>query len=240
MLTSPILTGPYPVLSPELLASLLHTRKLDVLLATGFNILQYRDKTGNAFHNLAKIIALRNACEKNGVHLVINDDPVLAHATKAHGVHLGADDPDVATARLLLGAHSVIGISCYTCLDTALQAQAQGADYVSFSSPFASPTKKRTPRTTLKKLAEFQQTLRIPMCIIGGVNRHNWYKLYTSGHRFFAFISALETDDPVEFLHQVQPGLSRNHAATPHSHQTGRFPKKITPSRHPVNMDDDG
>ena len=212
LLTSPILAGPYPVLSPELLARLLRTRTLDAWLAADFSILQYRDKSGNAFHNLPRIMALRDACERNGVLLLVNDDPVLAHVTGAHGVHLGAKDPDIATARLMLGTVSIIGISCYKHLDLALQAQAQSADYVSFSSPFASQTKKRTPRTTFKKLAEFRQALRIPMCVIGGVSRHNLHKLRGSGCKLFAFISALETGDPVKSLHLLCSDLPQDHA----------------------------
>ncbi len=212
LLTPPILAGPYPVLSPELLDHLLRTKTLDALLAAGVSILQYRDKSGNAFHNLPRIMALRDACERNGILLLVNDDPVLAYVTGAHGVHLGTKDPDIATARLMLGTLSIIGVSCYKHLDLALQAQAQGADYVSFSSPFASQTKKRTPRTTFKKLVEFRQALRIPMCVIGGVNRHNLHKLRGSGCKLFAFIGALETGDPVKSLHQLCSAPPQDHA----------------------------
>ena len=86
-------------------------------LAGGAGVVQYRDKTSEHDRRLAEAILLNELCAEYGVPLIINDDPQLALACGAAGVHLGSEDADPAMARSLLGPKSIIGVSCYDSLD---------------------------------------------------------------------------------------------------------------------------
>ena len=82
------------------------------------------------------------------------DDVELAHSVVAAGVHLGREDPPLAQARRRLGSQAIVGISCYNQLERALNAAAEGADYVAFGSFYPSATKPAAQRATLELLRE--------------------------------------------------------------------------------------
>src|SRR5438270_4410631 len=99
----------------------------EAALRGGAAVLQYRDKSGDAARRHAQALALARICADHRVPLIINDDIELTAAVGAAGVHLGADDADVAGARARLGAAAVIGVSCYDSLERARQAVLAGA-----------------------------------------------------------------------------------------------------------------
>ena len=117
------------------------TRRVELAIAGGARVIQYRDKSRDLARRRAQAQALSDLCRATGARLIINDDPDLAVAVGADGVHLGRDDGDPAQARHLLGPQAIIGVSCYDCLELGLAAQAAGADYVAFGSFFPSATK---------------------------------------------------------------------------------------------------
>ena len=57
------------------------------LLAAGATWLQYRNKTASDALRQEQAIALQALCAERGVPLIINDDPALAKAVGAAGVH---------------------------------------------------------------------------------------------------------------------------------------------------------
>ncbi|KAG1260838.1 hypothetical protein G6F65_014989 [Rhizopus arrhizus] len=81
------------------------------LLAAGATWLQYRNKTASDALRQEQATALQGLCAAHGVPLIINDDPLLAKAVGAAGVHLGGTDGDIPSARALLGAEAIIGAS---------------------------------------------------------------------------------------------------------------------------------
>ncbi len=118
------------------------------LLAAGATWLQYRNKTADAALRLEQATALQALCAPHGVPLIINDDPALAHAVGAAGVHLGGTDGDIGAARTLLGPDAIIGASCYDQLANAARAVAEGASYVAFGAFFPTTTKVTASRAT--------------------------------------------------------------------------------------------
>lgn len=97
------------------------------LLAAGATWLQYRNKTASDALRREQATALQALCAEHGVPLIVNDDPALAKAVGAAGVHLGGTDGDIPSARALLGAEAIIGASCYDQLANAEKAVAAGA-----------------------------------------------------------------------------------------------------------------
>jgi len=160
-------------------------------LAGGARLVQYRDKSADPARRLEEARSLRRLTRKRGARLIVNDDPELASAVAADGVHLGRDDPDPGRARRLLGPRAVIGVSCYDSLAQARAAVAAGADYVAFGSVYPSPTKPGAVRAPLPLFAAAKDELAVPLCAIGGITAGNAAAVAAAGADLLAVVSAV-------------------------------------------------
>lgn len=160
-------------------------------LQGGARWLQYRNKRADTALRLAQARALRGLCDTHGARLIINDDVDTALAVRADGVHLGGDDLPLEAARERLGAHGVIGISCYGDLARARAAARGGADYAAFGSIHASPTKPGAHRVGTGVLARARAEITLPVVAIGGITLDNAGETVAAGADAIAVISAL-------------------------------------------------
>ena len=160
-------------------------------LLGGARLIQYRDKSHDAARRLTQAQALDELCQRYKVPLIINDDAELAAQVGAAGVHIGQDDPDLATARARLGPKAIIGVSCYDRLDLALAAERAGADYVAFGAFFPSPTKPHEIRPPIALLREARAALTVPIVAIGGITPDNAPLLLNAGADALAVVSAV-------------------------------------------------
>ncbi|MFC5302206.1 thiamine phosphate synthase [Azospira restricta] len=157
----------------------------------GAALLQLRDKTTDAARRLRLATALQALCREHGARFIVNDDLELARAVDADGVHLGADDGDLAAARRALPAGRLLGASCYADLDTARRAVALGADYVAFGAVCPSPTKPQAVRAPLALLSRARAELGVPVCAIGGITLADAPRIVAAGADLLAVISDL-------------------------------------------------
>jgi thiamine-phosphate pyrophosphorylase len=181
--------GLYAV-TPDLADTELLIAKVEMALAAGARLLQYRNKSVNDDVRRAQAEALRDLCRRHSATLIVNDDVELAYALDADGVHVGAEDADIAIARARLGRGKIIGASCYDNLQRARAAAAQGADYVAFGSFFASSIKPGAVRAPLSLLPA-ARALGLPVIAIGGITLDNAGNLIAAGADAVAVISAL-------------------------------------------------
>lgn len=147
--------------------------KVERAILGGVCVFQLREKnkTREEIVEIAKKV--KRICSVYNAVFIINDDPYIAKEVDADGVHLGKEDFDIKTARKILGSKRIIGVSCYDSFDRAEEAQKNGADYVSFSSPFKSPTKPYKPLTPWDVIEKAVENLKIPVYVIGGINKDN-------------------------------------------------------------------
>lgn len=158
--------------------------------------LQYRNKAADAALRREQAAALRRACLRAGVPLIVNDDAQLARAIGADGVHLGEDDGRVADARALLGDEAIVGASCYDDLERAARMAAAGADYLAFGAFFPTASKRTTRRAT-PGLLRAAGGLGLPRVAIGGINADNAAALAAAGADLVAVIgSVFDAPDP--------------------------------------------
>lgn len=160
-------------------------------LDAGAKVVQYRDKSSDTEKRQHEAMHLQALCHRYEVPLIINDDISLAKQINANGVHLGADDGDIASAREHLGDKALIGVSCYNTLALALSAQQQGADYVAFGRFYPSQTKPQTVQADLPLLLEAKQQLQLPIVAIGGIKASNALPLLNAGADLLAVINAV-------------------------------------------------
>jgi len=157
-------------------------------LEGGTRLLQYRNKSATPAQRLAEARALMMLAARYGAQLIINDDLALALEVKAHGLHLGREDGELAAARASFPG--LLGASCYDRLDLAQRAAAAGADYVAFGSVFPSQTKPGAIRAPLDLFAA-ARPLGLPMVAIGGITLANAPQLVSAGAGCLAVISSL-------------------------------------------------
>ncbi|MBE0505680.1 MAG: thiamine phosphate synthase [Marinospirillum sp.] len=163
------LSGVYAITDPLLLPDDTQMlERVEAALRGGLSVLQYRDKTADASKALRQARLLSDLCKSYDCLFIINDDPELARACEASGVHLGQGDASLQHARELLGNHFLIGRTCHNSLQLAEQAVQQGADYLAFGRCYPSKTKPDAPAAPLSIFLHTRH-LQIPCVAIGGI-----------------------------------------------------------------------
>lgn len=192
MTAAPSLRGLYAITSEAIVAD--QTRLLaaaSAALRGGAVLLQYRDKWNHRVVRLRLARHLAALCREAGARLIVNDDATLAAECAAHGVHLGADDGDIAAARALLGGGALIGATCGNSLERAQLAVRAGANYVAFGRFFPSRTKPQAPPAELATLRGAHEHLAVPICAIGGATPDNAPQLIEAGADLIAAIDGV-------------------------------------------------
>jgi thiamine-phosphate pyrophosphorylase len=179
---------------------------VEAYIAGGASIVQYRSKVTDTKLKIVQSTALRDLCHQHGVPFIINDYVNLCQTVDADGVHIGRTDGSLEEIRARLGPDKILGVSCYTSLSHALEAQNKGADYVAFGACFPSETKPNAPRAELDLFTKARQTLQISSVGIGGITLENAPMLIDAGAHAIAVIGALsKSSDPrasaKEFTH---------------------------------------
>ena len=160
-------------------------------VAGGVSVVQLREKDVGTREFLEQAFVLRQAASELGIPLIINDRVDIALACRADGVHLGQEDMHCALARRIVGKDMIIGVSVSTA-DEAMEAEADGADYLGVGPLFATPTKADAlPPTGLGVLRTIRQAVRIPMVGIGGITYTNAGDVIRAGADGVAVVSAI-------------------------------------------------
>ncbi len=159
-------------------------------LEGGVDAIQLRLKAASAreLFPLAKII--REIAARVGAALYVNDRADVALAAGAAGVHLAGHSLPVAAARAVLKPPFHIGVSCHSVAD-AIQAEAEGADYVYLGAIFPSPSKPEAAPLGLDELNRARREIRIPVIAIGGITAENVGAVLSAGADGVAVISAI-------------------------------------------------
>lgn len=198
-----MIRGLYAITDSALMPPKRFASMLRLALEGGARVIQYRDKSQHhelRWQQATKVVEL---CRQYNAVSIINDDVELAKVVAADGVHVGRDDESLAFARAELGSGKLIGVSCYSDLDSAAKAVADGADYVAFGSIFASPTKPQAPQAGLQVLQQAQKMFAVPVVAIGGIGLHNIADVIEAGADSAAVISAVFGADDVQQATQL-------------------------------------
>ena len=166
-------------------------RKVGLALRGGASALQYRNKTAGPALRLEQGRALAALCRAAGAAFIVNDNLALALELAADGVHLGADDGELAEARQRLGPNKLLGASCYDRMELAEAAAQAGVDYLAFGSVFSSGTKPGAVRAPLAIFAEARRSFALPLVAIGGITLQNALQVFAAGADAVAVISAV-------------------------------------------------
>lgn len=159
-------------------------------LEAGVDIFQYRNKIKTDAEVKDICIALQNLCREYGVTFIIDDRPHLAAEIGADGLHIGKHDMPIAEARKIF-PKGVIGVSCYASVRNAIEAEAEGADYVAFGSFFPSPTKPKSGIAPMSVITRAKEAVKVPVCVIGGINAENVHELVKEKPDMISVVSGI-------------------------------------------------
>jgi thiamine-phosphate pyrophosphorylase len=165
------------------------------LLSGGPSVLQLRAKQAGARAMLRGARRLLPLCREHRVPFCVNDRLDVALAAGADAVHLGQDDLPLADAlriRSELGRPDlVVGFSTHS-RQQAVDAAAEGADYIGFGPIFATTSKLNPdPVVGLPALAEVCGAVPVPVVAIGGIALSNVPEVAHAGASAVALISAI-------------------------------------------------
>lgn len=147
-------------------------RRVEEALEGGATILQLREKNKSTREYIALAEKVHTLTKKYNIPLIIDDRVDVALAVDAEGVHVGAEDMPVATARKLLGDDKIVGATAKT-VPWAKDVYEQGADYLGVGAIYPTTTKVKTVLTSTETLADICKVVPIPVNAIGGLNKNN-------------------------------------------------------------------
>lgn len=147
-------------------------RRVEEALKGGVTLLQLREKEKSTKEYIALAEKVHAIAKRYHVPLIIDDRVDVALAMDAEGVHVGASDMPVATARKLMGDDKIVGATAKT-VPWAEEACSQGADYLGVGAIYPTTTKVKTVLTSTDTLRDICHAVPIPANAIGGLNKNN-------------------------------------------------------------------
>jgi thiamine-phosphate pyrophosphorylase len=182
------------LITDRTIAGLTHIQIAQEAIAAGIRIIQLREKHQPKKEIYKEALLLRALTLKHKTTFIINDYVDIALAIDADGVHLGQEDMPIKEARKILGKNKIIGISTHT-LKQAIEAQAEGADYIGFGPIFHTTTKNAGRPKGVNALIEIKRHIKIPVVAIGGITFENVPDVLRAGADAIAMASGILSGD---------------------------------------------
>ncbi len=200
----------YLVTDRRLLRGRSLTDTVERALIGGTTIVQLREKQTEDAEAIELGRKLLKLCNHYNAALIVNDHLDWCKAIGAHGLHIGQQDESPAHIRNLLGPDKILGVSVST-VNEALAAKQDGADYISVSPVYDTPTKTDTPTAAgLDGLRAIRKAVDTPLVGIGGLDLHNSYDAIYAGLDGVSVIRAiLDTPDPADAARDLAEVVAR-------------------------------
>ncbi len=169
---------------------------LRAALSGGADIVQLREKELSRAQIERAADTFRRVCDTYSALFIVNDDPDLARACDADGVHVGQDDGSAAEARELLGPDAIIGLSTHSEEQIAASAEAP-VDHISVGPIWETPTKAGRPGVGLELITHAAAHAPHPFFAIGGIDAGNAEEVVRAGARRLCVVRAIrDAGDP--------------------------------------------
>ena len=170
--------------------------RIEQALKGGATLLQLREKEKSTREYIELAEKVHEITKQYNVPLIIDDRVDVALAIDAEGVHVGASDMPIATARKLMGEDKIVGATAKT-VPWAKEAYEQGADYLGVGAIYPTTTKVVTVLTSTETLDAIIKAVSIPVNAIGGLNKDNLDILKGIGISGICVVSAImKADNP--------------------------------------------
>jgi len=169
---------------------------LSAALRGGVDIVQLREKSLPRREIELAAQTFRRLCDTHSALFIVNDDPDLARACNADGVHVGQDDTPPSEARAALGPDVIIGLSTHSEEQIAASAT-EPVDHISVGPIWETPTKQGRPAVGLELISHAAQHAPHPFFAIGGIDASNASQVIEAGAQRLCVVRALrDAADP--------------------------------------------
>src|SRR6202012_909377 len=140
---------------------------LRAALGGGVDIVQLREKQLGRAEIERAASTFRRLADTYSALFIVNDDPDLARACDADGVHVGQDDVSVEEAREALGSQVIIGHSTHPEEQIAAAGE-RDIDYFAVGPVWETPTKPGRAAVGLDLVTHAAGVATKPFFAIGG------------------------------------------------------------------------
>jgi thiamine-phosphate pyrophosphorylase len=169
---------------------------LRAALRGGVDIVQLREKSLPRREIELAALTFRRLCDTYSALFVVNDDPDLARACDADGVHIGQDDLAATEVREAVGPDAIVGLSTHAEEQIAASAE-QPVDYISAGPIWETPTKQGRPAVGLELISHAAANAAHPFFAIGGIDPANAAQVVEAGARRLCVVRAIrDAEDP--------------------------------------------
>jgi thiamine-phosphate pyrophosphorylase len=175
-------------------------------LQAGVDVVQLREKQADDREIVEAGRIFRRLCDAYDALFIVNDDPELAIACSADGVHLGQGDAAPSEVRKVIGSDSLIGLSTHS------RRQIEGArdvDYVAVGPVYRTPTKPEYEPVGVKLIRWAAEHAPLPFFAIGGIDSTNASEVLEAGATRLAVVRAIrDADDPGEAARELKAQIT--------------------------------
>ena len=159
-------------------------------LQGGVRALQIREKDLNPNDLLALALEVKPLVQRYHAKLFINDRADIAVMAGADGVHLTETSIQAREVKNSF-PDLIVGVSTHS-IEGARRAETQGADSITFSPIYETPSKANYgPPQGLDLLRQATQTVRLPVLALGGITLHRVPECLEQGAFGVAVISGI-------------------------------------------------
>jgi thiamine-phosphate pyrophosphorylase len=166
---------------------------LRAALSGGVDIVQLREKQLGRAEIERAASTFRRVCDTYSALFIVNDDPDLARACNADGVHVGQDDASAEAARELVGPDAIVGLSTHSEQQIAAASE-RPVDHISVGPIWETPTKAGRPAVGLDLVSHAAEHATHPFFGIGGIDATNAEQVVAAGARRLCVVRAIRDD----------------------------------------------
>lgn len=160
----------YLVTDRDLMSTETLEEAVEEAIKGGCTLIQLREKECSSLDFYSTAVNVKKITDKYNIPLLINDRLDIAQAVDAAGVHVGQSDLPLTIVRNILGNDKIIGVSAGN-LEEALTAEKDGADYIGVGVVYVTGSKKDATAVTMEEVRKIRDNVKLPMVVIGGVNK---------------------------------------------------------------------
>lgn len=188
---------------------------LRAALNGGVDIVQLREKRLPRREIELAAQTFRRLCDTYSALFIVNDDPDLARACNADGVHVGQEDMAASEARAALGPEAIVGLSSHSEAQIAASAE-QPVDYISAGPIWETPTKEGRPAVGLDLIRHAAAHAPHPFFAIGGIDASNAAQVIDAGARRLCVVRAIrDAVDPAAAAEELRNAFAPLGEAAP-------------------------
>ena len=180
----------YLVTDRDLMSTPTLEEAVEQAITGGCTLVQLREKDTDSRNFYCTALQVKKITHKYNIPFIINDRLDIALAVDADGVHIGHSDLPASVVRRIIGPDKILGVSTST-LEQALQAKADGADYLGVGAMFTTSTKLNAASVKLETLEKIKEQTALPVVAIGGINAATLPQLKGSSIDGIAVVSAI-------------------------------------------------